>query len=277
MRDLFEIFPRCVTGNCVIVKKPALSFMMAHKPCLVIVIVTLFFSTPSSHDVSAVCISGSTIEPIINGRYEYYSYNDDCNGPIYYNSQTNGYLFPHIYRTGEKFYKIGPTLNDPFTATHFCCIPSSSTSPYDCLANNGGQFCVLSQNKWEGTLFECDSSESIQLDSTANITTNKTTNTTTNTPTNTPTSEPTLTPTSTPIIPTFNPTFNPTDIPSVEPTIHPTEHQTDSPSSFPSHVPIGSVTASYICVSSAVRNMYNYVLTHPVQNVGYLCLHTKKY
>ena len=84
---------------------------------------------------SSICISGSTIQPTINGEYTYQSFDTTDNGPIYYNNASNRYLYPY-----NTVYMIH---NDPNTANYYayCNIPSTSDpkSPYDCYNGNGGQ------------------------------------------------------------------------------------------------------------------------------------------
>ena len=51
--------------------------------------------TTTSLNFTAICIV-STIQPVINGRYVYNTWDDEDNGPIFYNSIRDGYLYPHI-------------------------------------------------------------------------------------------------------------------------------------------------------------------------------------
>eukprot|EP01084_Bolivina_argentea_P162090 282115_1 len=72
----------------------------------------------SKHD--KFCASGSILL-YINGIYEFYSWNDEYNGSIYHNSDTNQYLYPWIYTNVNKQYLISdnPKFN---TVSSYCPI-----------------------------------------------------------------------------------------------------------------------------------------------------------
>ena len=86
-----------------------------------------------------ICIE-STIKPLINGKYEYHSWNVTLNGSIYLNSESNIYLYPWLLSSGNIRYLIH---YDPTTSLTYslCDIPSNlnQISPYNCHNDNGQQ------------------------------------------------------------------------------------------------------------------------------------------
>ena len=80
----------------------------------------------------SICIFGSSMMPAINGEYEYYSWDDNFNGGIFYNSATYRYLYPWEWSDGTTLYYLSTdyTLSNRETD---CWISSSSQflSPYD--------------------------------------------------------------------------------------------------------------------------------------------------
>ena len=110
-------------------------------------------------NLTAICIV-SKIQTAINGRYVYDTWENKDNGPIFYNSVRDTYLYPHIWsETGNKRYYIGPNISS--TAIHaYCKIPTSSNpmSPYDCYNDDGHQLISTVSSEWiqdDATLSSC--------------------------------------------------------------------------------------------------------------------------
>ena len=100
------------------------------------VIVLITFVT-SQYD--PICIH-STINTRINGKYEYSLWDNQRNGPIYYNAVSTMYLYPWIFSNGNKAYLIHQNITNSIVYSG-CDIPSSSNpmSPFQCFNDNGQQ------------------------------------------------------------------------------------------------------------------------------------------
>eukprot|EP01084_Bolivina_argentea_P303166 523351_1 len=83
-----------------------------------------------------VCITGSTL-PGINGTYSYAFWDTHSNGPTYYNSITNQYLYPLIqpYASSRKFYLISNDTNNN-SSSLYCEIPPTNYFNPDYCHNN---------------------------------------------------------------------------------------------------------------------------------------------
>ena len=93
----------------------------------------------------AICIEGSTVEPLINGRYEYLRWNFEDKGASYYNFETKSTLYPYSSET-NRGYAI--KLNE--TVYAYCNIPSFTLImvAQDCYNSAGQQLFVYSDDGW---------------------------------------------------------------------------------------------------------------------------------
>eukprot|EP01084_Bolivina_argentea_P103076 184656_1 len=148
-------------------------------------------------DNSSICVSGSTRQTKINGRYIYSSWNFELNGPIYNNTQNDLYLYPYIWpdSTPSKRYYIGRNTSSN-TIYSSCYIPDSfkilfiskTITPLDCYYKNG------QLRTWNRSTWASDLSAVLGLCETKEPTT----------------ASPTETPTKSPIQPTTPPTLSAT-------------------------------------------------------------------
>eukprot|EP01083_Nonionella_stella_P220237 788181_1 len=111
--------------------------------CLMFVCSLLLWFTPLVHSQSIdptsitdqICISGSVLH-YLNGIYNYSSWDSTKNGSIYYNSQTNQYLYPWVYSSDHKFYDISSDPTRDAVSSH-CRLPITSQTilnPSDCFS-----------------------------------------------------------------------------------------------------------------------------------------------
>eukprot|EP01084_Bolivina_argentea_P020162 37510_1 len=115
------------------------------------------------HPRAAMCVNGSTINSIINGRYEYYAWNNSLNGSIFYNSRSKKYLYPWVWSSGSKTGTNGYLISDNYStniAWSYCLLPSTShlMSPLDCYNNDMGQLLT-----YNGSIFKNDETAIISL------------------------------------------------------------------------------------------------------------------
>ena len=73
----------------------------------------------------------------INAKYEYYSWNNELNGPIYYDHVSNMYLYPWRVANDDIQYLVQYDYTKYTRPYAYCTITSSKSSaglisPYDC-------------------------------------------------------------------------------------------------------------------------------------------------
>eukprot|EP01083_Nonionella_stella_P081388 224153_1 len=96
------------------------------------------FQTPLANDldsiVDKICITNS-LRSDVDGTYDFKSFNSALNGPVYYNSVNEKYLYPYI--DDEYKYLIQP-YSDIFSdsASSYCAIDNPLSGyifdPHDC-------------------------------------------------------------------------------------------------------------------------------------------------
>eukprot|EP01083_Nonionella_stella_P286770 976059_1 len=94
-----------------------------------------------------ICISDS-VDDNVNGIYYYYSWDSDTNGSIYYNYQTNKYLYPWV-DTSTQHYRVS---SDPTRAIGtYCRLPITNktvSNSSDCFNNYVAQWQSFNGTQW---------------------------------------------------------------------------------------------------------------------------------
>eukprot|EP00485_Elphidium_margaritaceum_P007514 CAMPEP_0202690668 /NCGR_PEP_ID=MMETSP1385-20130828/5588_1 /ASSEMBLY_ACC=CAM_ASM_000861 /TAXON_ID=933848 /ORGANISM="Elphidium margaritaceum" /LENGTH=469 /DNA_ID=CAMNT_0049345949 /DNA_START=61 /DNA_END=1470 /DNA_ORIENTATION=+ len=102
-----------------------------------------------SFALNVVCISGAKIS-YTNGLYEYHSWNSDIAAPIYYNAESEKYLYPWVYSRPDNmdyFISSDPTQD---AVTSYCNVPSTDENPKpaDCSNEGGQQWTSFNGTHW---------------------------------------------------------------------------------------------------------------------------------
>eukprot|EP01083_Nonionella_stella_P173375 597850_1 len=80
--------------------------------------------------IDALCVSGSNLSAQVNGRYEYLYRDSKANASIYYNTETNKYLYPVPHTHQYEQYIITKNINNTtHNATSKCLLSLSSIIP----------------------------------------------------------------------------------------------------------------------------------------------------
>eukprot|EP01083_Nonionella_stella_P282180 960293_1 len=113
---------------------------MFHYFYLVLLISLIYSQSIDPQSMSdRICLSDS-VDNQVNGIYYYYTWDADINASIYYNSQTNTYLYPWI-DTSAKYYFVSPDHTQAVGS--YCRLPitnDTTANPSDCLHNYNEQW-----------------------------------------------------------------------------------------------------------------------------------------
>eukprot|EP01084_Bolivina_argentea_P084128 152242_1 len=105
----------------------------------VIILCAAFFVSNYAESAkrSTFCVTGSILSSFVDGKYDYKETN--ANGSIYYNEQSNLYLFPAVESEQLKQYLIGPNLtimhHSPYSFSNIQTLSSYTFIEKDFMSN----------------------------------------------------------------------------------------------------------------------------------------------